>query len=839
MIDLYSIIISIIIIYGISFPTGYACIYRIFGSKLSSYPFFVMLPLYIAFGLSMLIPIYLVIAFIKMTVITPMAVLLLSIGYLISSKKSWQNSWNAPNESLSDEILPFIFFIVTLTYFIIVADYMKWPPPGDIVSAHAPLVSLIEVAGKIPIYPSTILILYPPGFHALVATFNSILKLYPAEAVFLMGTSIIILIPLLLYSLTYITTRSKIFSSIAFFATFLIHPSGNLEKWVVGYYFNGLYPCLTGFLIILTFIIVLALLNLNSFERDLNKTRIILMISFLISLSLVFTYPAFALLTIMYSILILIIYHRLFFNLLKIILGKFNKKSNVFIVIIILALLGFLYYFIFPSSYIVGVLISYLKGSYFPGGVGIGEKETAFAYALSPLFFIDNLNGPIIIIAYFGGIYLILRWKKLDVPLFFIITASVVFLSVSRTFYQFIFYILPNRSVIILTLLGWPIFFMTVIKSIEEHSARAMLMLTNKVSLPVHGHKRMNKSYKMVKLVAVVIILGMFAPSLSRYFSLKQLEAWGWFSHQAGFTNDFAALEWINKNIKETDLILNDASHISNYLWGLSIKNLTGHPWMQFVYAQRFNDLLNVWKNPRDMEYILEVLKKYNVQYIFSTSEWGYQLYGERHGYYPKPYSPQDYARIFDNYPFLKPVFKAGSTRVYKVISTDIELKPLKVYDLESLSANAFWNKSDAWNIGGAIGTPLLSNVEQRIDIPNGNFSSWGIYHYFQGFEEWPREARYISILVYAKFDTGLSLLVWDINENMARYDFVLTGGNWNRVFLDILNPSEQHGILDTTKIKGFALIYVTGSKPRPGNFIYIKYIKLFQVRVVGCKDNC
>jgi hypothetical protein len=102
------------------------------------------------------------------------------------------------------------------------------------------------------------------------------------------------------------------------------------------------------------------------------------------------------------------------------------------------------------------------------------------------------------------------------------------------------------------------------------------------------------------------------------------------------------------------DLILN----ASNYLWSLSIKNLTHHPWTRFVYEKRFNDLQKVWQNPRDIEYIIEVFKKYNVRYIFSTSEWGFQLYGTNHGYYAKPYSPEQYAEIFDQYLFWRPFSK-------------------------------------------------------------------------------------------------------------------------------------------------------------------------------------
>jgi uncharacterized membrane protein len=172
-------------------------------------------------------------------------------------------------------------------------------------------------------------------------------------------------------------------------------------------------------------------------------------------------------------------------------------------------------------------------------------------------------------------------------------------------------------------------------------------------------------------ITSVIIAIVVFIPNLSAYLSPKQIDIWSWFTRMPTFKDDFAALEWINKNINNTDLILNDGSHISNYLLGLSIKNLTHHPWAQFVHAKRFKDLQKIWQNPKDEKYILETLKKYNVRYILLTSEWGYQLYGENFGYYAKPYSAEEYARIFDQYPFLQVVFKSGSTRVYKVILTN------------------------------------------------------------------------------------------------------------------------------------------------------------------------
>lgn len=833
MIDFYSALMSIVVLYGISLSTGYAIAHYIFDAKLSSYPFFVRLPVYIAFGFSMLIPVYLAMAVVKVTVLTSLMVFLLSTAYIVLGRKTWcrrnkqcdnqrQSKFSA--HGLFENTFPFIFFVATLMYFSLIVGYMKWPPAGDIISGTGPLVSLIEFTGKLPIGQSPILVLYPPGFHVATATFNTLLRLYPAEAVFLIGASVIILIPQLLYSLTYFTTNSKIFSLIAFSSGLLIHPSGHLEKWVVGYFFNGVYPCLTGFLIIMTFANFLVLISIDNDERNWYKVRNNLMISFLLNVSLVFTYPPFALLTITYTVMMLIIHRDLIWQQFKLV--SVNLTTKILIAIAIILVLAFLYSLISQNHYIFNLLISYLRGSYFPGGVGIGGKETAYAYVISPSFFLDNVNGISIIIAYLIGAYLIMKWKKLDVPLFFMVIATFVFVSLNEIIYQYVFYILPSRSIIILSLLSYQLIFTAVDKILKR------LSYANKVIIIVIKRKITIKFHEvMLKGAIAIIVISIFAPSLSGYFSFEKLQEWSWFSCQPWFMNDLAALEWINKNIGSTDLILNDASYISNYLWSLSIKNLTSHPWSQCVYKERFNVLQKVWQNPRDIQYIIEILKKYNISYIFSTSEWGYLLSGEHHGYYAKSYTPEQYAKIFDHYFFLKPVFTSGSTRVYKVSLTDVKLKQLQIYDLQSSTANTFWNESGAWNAGGTVGIPLLSNVTQKIDVPSGNFYCWGVYHYFQGIEKWPEKTRYLSISIRTRFRLGLSLLVWDINGNNVRYDFVSSGENNDRIFLDLLNPSESHGIIDIKKIRGFALITgFVGPYPRPGDSIWIKYIALYEV---------
>ena len=141
---------------------------------------------------------------------------------------------------------------------------------------------------------------------------------------------------------------------------------------------------------------------------------------------------------------------------------------------------------------------------------------------------------------------------------------------------------------------------------------------------------------------------------------------WFWFDIAE---NDFAALEWINKNVPTNDLVLNDATFTSEFEMSMSVKNMTYWVWGWLNFHERANALLEVWREPSNLSRVLTLLQQHNVSYILSTSEWGQLLYNPdlSYSYVSKPYTPEQYAMIFDQYPFLKPVFRQGSTIICKV----------------------------------------------------------------------------------------------------------------------------------------------------------------------------
>ena len=229
-------IVSLIVFtqFVISFPIGFL----ILGDKIKFIPFVIRTPIHISLGL-----IIITIMLFAIGIVIVHYYFLIAIGiisYLILFYKLFKNkpsihlnfskNWFRQNYV---SIVSLCFFILIFFHFSFVTVDMGWPPQGDILH-HGLYTSLIQHNGKIedtltPVSPSA-LIRAPLGLHVLAANNSSLFGIFPGESFFVMGTLIIILITLAIFSTVYILTRSLAFSSIAMVATFYIHPSGNLAR---------------------------------------------------------------------------------------------------------------------------------------------------------------------------------------------------------------------------------------------------------------------------------------------------------------------------------------------------------------------------------------------------------------------------------------------------------------------------------------------------------------------------------------------------------------------------------------------------------------------------------
>jgi len=548
------------------------------------------------------------------------------------------------SSGLLKDIVPLFLIIFTFLHFSFVISVMGWPPVGDILSLHGPATSILLWNGKIistlePV--SSLPLYYPIGFHVLAANIALWFHLFPGEAVFLLGGLSIILIPLLLYSLTYTLTKSMPLSILVYFSMFIIHPSGELSRWVVGYFYNGPYPNLTAFMMVILSIYVLGLIEYRQPEK-LKQYYLMGFITLLFfsSMALLLVYPSFTVFIAIMTIFVIVKYHD---ELVTSLQKKTVSTVTPFFLVGGFTLLALPKSFIYSTTTLSRLIFT-------PSG--------QFQYGVSQTFLFDHITGYAMWVALFISLILIYRKKYLFINLIYVIIFCMVLFTLSPVAPVALYLILPARAVII----PWTTSWLILSFGITE--------ISELIKLKTHFYFFRNSVF-MVIFIAFVILTPQFTASIIQEFSLLKAQEAAWYTHSSSFQADFIALLWVYYNIPPDDLILNDQSWTGYWILSLSVKNITYTRFMDSNQIKRGEELEIIWNKPYERDTVNQLLKEYNVSYIFVTSEWSYyrdpKLGGGIHGYIAKPFSPEEYTTIFDTYPFLKIVFRLGSTTIYKV----------------------------------------------------------------------------------------------------------------------------------------------------------------------------
>jgi len=156
-----------------------------------------------------------------------------------------------------------------------------------------------------------------------------------------------------------------------------------------------------------------------------------------------------------------------------------------------------------------------------------------------------------------------------------------------------------------------------------------------------------------------------------------------WNINSGGGGDDFAALEWINLNVPKTDLVVNDRTLSGLMLPAFSARKVVyfftiGRS--SFEAGTRMHDCEMIYEDPTNYSMIREVFLRWNVRYVFLSSDgtyfkYTYTYYGN--GTYTYTWNGGDYAsrkwtnrqiiNAFDSNPYLERVFEKGDSRVYKI----------------------------------------------------------------------------------------------------------------------------------------------------------------------------
>jgi hypothetical protein len=549
-------------------------------------------------------------------------------------------------------IFSVVFLFILFGYFARIPTDTLWPPVGDAIW-HSLLTSLTIHTGHIPtdLMPlDSFRFFYPSGYHVFSADLSLLLSVNAAEAVFLLATYLTTVISGLLFTITYVLTKSLWMSLPIPFSILIFHSSNRLETWISGYLFNGPYPNLFGFMAVITAIVLLQMAYNN--RQSVSKIMPPLII---ILLALFITYPNFLLLSVTVIFVYLIIdilwsravkVHPTIANKSREIAIKSEEFSfskfrglhsiNVSIIfsdryssIIISSLIIAIFIIV---SFLTGLisfyhnLFTFYQGEFQKYPVNILEGTTsALSTFKSDIFY--NLLILLAIVLSFAVIIL----KSKIVPFFVALLLFLIAVEVELSF------IYPIRTLALVATLSWPLI----------AYATTELRPSN------------NRFAKYIVIGGFVAIAFYFEMP---YIYLQATQDPGWFlTKTADFKDSYGLAMWLKTNAKPNDLILNDKSYSSLYIHGFCLCNLTYNYWNGHIKPEAEGIMqknLNViWTNPDVGWMIHSLLKRYNVKYVVLTAENGYQDYQNWGGsgqYLPKIYSNQQYEEFFNSYEFLQ-----------------------------------------------------------------------------------------------------------------------------------------------------------------------------------------
>lgn len=617
-------------------------------------PEFIRLLIYTTLGLFTVTIISYILGFIIINKFVLFSIIVIFILPIIRGTKKINYNFVYIRKFLSlDNVVPFILFIITFTYFIKVIGIFKWPPPGDIFN-HGLYTSILIYNQKItttlgPYAPSVLAIPAISGIHVMSALISMITGIFPGEAVFIMGGVISILIPLILYSLVFLYTRSILFSLMGFFSVFLIGPG--LERWIYGYFYNGPYPNLFGFLAIIFFITYQKIQNDYGNETSDSKRKNV--VTIIIILGVLFTYPPF------------VVYPLLYYTLLTI--CDKNTRENTIInikklaysyppLVIIITFLFIVASMIMNRNFLLQILrglISYLSKAY-----------GRLSYSIYVPLFYKSAIGVAIIVAGFISILFLVKQLHYNLGLFYLIIFVPVMFSLHPALFPYFSLILPNRSLMLCALISW-VLILILISDIFPNYENISIRLT------FQNHQYLGRckvNYKA--LFSSLCLLIVFVPSLVTTLQFEPAHRYSWLLRH-GFTDDYDVLLWASENILSDALIMNDYSYDSRYLLSFSLKNVSSKYHFDTDYERnRAIEIQYFWENKLDNGMLFKLIEKYNVSYILVTSQKSYHNWVGINGddrYTTKAFKPEEYKIFFNDLPLLELMFEKGESGIYRI----------------------------------------------------------------------------------------------------------------------------------------------------------------------------
>lgn len=629
--------------------------------------------IYLLMGWPFLLAINTVISFFYIGPLT--IALVLVIGAILLARDLYEKQDARSSFKFNVNLLNiFVFTVLAMAFTLIMLllEFMGWPPIGDVATGHGPRAALFLLNQKIPMYPAPFLILYPPGFSALSATFASTLGAYPALAVFELAGAATATIVIGIYLISKIITKNAFIALIPVAFIFVPSPDLNMTRWVLGHLLNGTYPNLIGYLLLISLFFCTWLCHSKG---GASLRRLFLLYS-IFGFGLLFTYPAFLLYFGILSILPIMLdvkMRKVIYSHAKGLRLDLKHAALLFLAIITIAFIAFYRSSIIgaiSSSYLANVIISYLTGSYVLGGTNIFSEYSSYTLPLSVI--LSDYRTAFLIISLAISIFLIAK-KNSQYETSIYAALAIVFLASFIPVFSGVSWAFMSDRIMALIQLFAIAAFCRYFLSLPD-----VLQIRPFLSNPVILTRRLNS--KITISLLLLFLMGSSA-ALTSIYAYERAMVWGWSSHTPYFEDDFNAIEYAAKEIPQADLIMGDGSFAAQFIMSIAIKNISCFDYYRVSRSDLYFGTERFWDNPADSDYLRQFIIENNISYVISMSEPMRITVNKQINaleYSPKPFSPEVYASILDNVPFLEKIFQSGKSNVYRVDYYEIGSKDLK-----------------------------------------------------------------------------------------------------------------------------------------------------------------
>lgn len=538
--------------------------------------------------------------------------------------------------------LSICLFFISLSYFGYVAWQMQWAPPGDAV-LHSTITAIISETGKLSTPDVQINKLgfilheftfsYPPGFHLLAAIMALSTGVFPGQATVLLAAFISSLMPLLIFSMLMHQTGSVKLSAIGWAMTFIL-PYQQFSTWpqhdlLTANLLNGTYMAHLGNLFLLCLVYVLV--------RKEFSFRLYWSVVF----CLILTYTGYFSFTVLWTLFTYIT--SIYAGRKVTVKSKFLDKSKIINLFPILFIVIFPIIFSKEFIYVLNTM-----------------KKFSFNYRIYGDWLPPFLSFPytlVVVSIIFASLVLLLLKIELKLSVIFLSSTLVILGALNENLYSnLLFTTYPQRFFPVFVIIGYCVLMIFIANCKRIAKAKQFKILSNRRWLQPLSIRPQTK-----KIISIILFISFIVSVFSPYMTYTP-SCWG---RPTG--SDYEVLKWISEKIPSNQLILNDPTFTGLFLCSFSPKYIVNIFPMPFSALPRANELNQLFYDPGDYELSARLFSKYDVRYVYVSSEDVYKEWFSENWIY-KRWPPETYLMIFDLNPYLTKIFQKGQSAVYRVI---------------------------------------------------------------------------------------------------------------------------------------------------------------------------